>query len=294
MAASPVNRKSGHHARSNSLPTRTHPLISEFNEQLRRLRNSEATSSSSTSICQKLNGLQDLHDCVDKLLLLSQFAQALAHEQQGKWVNELLDGSLRLLEVCGIAKEVLQQTKECTHEFQSTLRRRWGSKADLAREVERYLSSRMVVKKAMQKALKGMQNKFNYKNNEYVGMVSMLKEVEAGTLMVFESLLTFIGGSKLQSKLSSWFLVSKLVHPKRACEGDEETYANEFEKVDAALRSLVISQKTSKSDHTVHVENVQNCMGNLESSILDLQEMLECLSRHLVKTRVSLLNTFNH
>ncbi|KAE8124517.1 hypothetical protein FH972_019395 [Carpinus fangiana] len=265
MAASPVNRKSGHHARSNSLPTRTHPLISEFNEQLSRLRDSEATTSSSTSICQKLNGLQDLHDCVDKLLLSLQFTQALAHEQQEKWVNELLDGSLRLLEVC-----------------------------DLAREVERCLSSRMVVKKAMQKALKGMQNKFNYKNNEYVGMVSMLKEVEAGTLMVFESLLTFIGGSKLQSKLSSWFLVSKLVHPERACEGDEEAYANEFEKVDAAVRSLVVSRKTSKSDQTMHVENVQNCMGKLESSILDLQEVLECLSRHLVKTRVSLLNTFNH
>ena len=69
MSASNFNSKSHQHTRSNSLPTRTHPLISEFNDQLSRSRDLEATSSSSTSICQKLNGLQDLHDCVDKLLL---------------------------------------------------------------------------------------------------------------------------------------------------------------------------------------------------------------------------------
>lgn len=148
MAASPFNQKSHHHARSNSLPTRTHPIISEFNEQLNRLRDSEATSSSSTSISEKLNGLQDLYDCVDKLLLLP-FTQAVAHEQQEKWVNELLDGSLRLLDVCSTSRDALLQTKEFTRDLQSILRRRQGSKMELAKEGEKYLTSRKVVKKAM-------------------------------------------------------------------------------------------------------------------------------------------------
>nr|POF21233.1 hypothetical protein CFP56_27012 [Quercus suber] len=146
MAASPIN----HHFRSNSFPTRAHPLISEFDEQLSRLRCSEATSSSSTSLSQKLIGLQDLHDCVDNLLFLP-FSQALAQEQNQKWLNELLDGSLRLLDVCGIARDALLQTKECTRELQSTLRRRHGSKMELAREVEKYLASRKVAKKAIKK-----------------------------------------------------------------------------------------------------------------------------------------------
>ena len=81
MAASPVNPKSHQHTCSNSLPTRTHPLISEFNDQLSKLRDFEKTSPSSTSIFQKLNGLQDLHERVDKLLLLP-FTQALAQEQR--------------------------------------------------------------------------------------------------------------------------------------------------------------------------------------------------------------------
>ena len=105
--------------------------------------------------------------------------------------------------------------------------------------------------------------------------------------------MTFIDGPKLQSKSSSWFVVSKLVHPKRiACEG-EETDANEFEKVDAALQTL-ISHKTSKSDYSIHVQNVQNRMGKLESSIQDVEDVLECLSRRLVKTQVSFLNIHNH
>nr|XP_023906676.1 uncharacterized protein LOC112018381 [Quercus suber] len=111
---------------------------------------------------------------------------------------------------------------------------------ELAREVEKYLASRKVVKKALQKVLKGMQTKLNSKKNEDLAIVSLLKELEAVTVLVFESLLTFITGSKLQSKSSGWFVFSKLVHPKRiVCEG-EETNANDIEKVDAALQCLIV------------------------------------------------------
>ncbi|KAL0009286.1 hypothetical protein SO802_010788 [Lithocarpus litseifolius] len=113
------------------------------------------------------------------------------------------------------------------------------------------------------------------------------------TLIGFESLLTFIGKSKLQTKSSSWSLVSKLVHHKRvACEREERD-ANEFEMVDAALQSL-ISHKPSKSDFSLLIDNVQNGLGKLELNIQDLEEVLECLSRSIVKTRVSLLNILNH
>ena len=191
MAASPVNPKSHQHTRSNSLPTRTHPLISEFNDQLSKLRDFEESSPSSTLICQKLNGLQDLHDCVDKLLLLP-FTQALAKEQHRKWFHEMLDGSLTLLDVCGTAIDALLKTKECTRELQSTLRRRKDSNMEIAREVEKYLASWKIQKKALQKALKGMQVKINYKNTEDFLIISMSKELEAVTLTGFESLLTLL------------------------------------------------------------------------------------------------------
>ena len=158
MTASPVNETCHHHFHSNSFPTRAHPLITEFNDQLSRLSGSETTTSSSTSLLKKLIGLQDLHDSVDNLLLLP-CKQDLAKEQHQKWFNELLDGSLRLLDVCEFARDALLQTKECTREFQSTLCRRHGSKMELTREIEKYLASRNVVKRATQKALKSMQTK---------------------------------------------------------------------------------------------------------------------------------------
>jgi len=65
--ASPIRQKTGFHARSNSLPSRPHPIISEFDENICRVRDSQAISksSSSSSIGHKLSSLQDLYDSVN-------------------------------------------------------------------------------------------------------------------------------------------------------------------------------------------------------------------------------------
>ena len=134
MATSPLNIQSSYHSRSNSLPSRQHPLTSQIDENLSRLKATEAASTSS-SIGHKLNGLKDLHECVDLLLQLPLTQKALAQEQHRKWVEELLDGSLMRLDVCSIAKDALLQTKECTQELQSILRRRRGAEMGLVNVV---------------------------------------------------------------------------------------------------------------------------------------------------------------
>ncbi|KAJ9704552.1 hypothetical protein PVL29_002896 [Vitis rotundifolia] len=298
MAASPLNPKAQYHARSISLPSRPHPLVPEFDKHLYRLRTSQAVSSSS-SVSHRLSGLKDLHDCVDDLLLLPLTQQTLAQHRHEKWVNELLDGSLKLLDVCGTAKDALLQTREHANELQSSLRRRRGGENGISTEVGEYLTSRKKVKKAMHKALrnlKGMDNKSSFsplnKGPETLSMVSMLREVEAVTLTVLESLLSSIAGASARSKPSSWSVVSKLIHHKRvACEeaaGD----LSEFEKVDCSLITL-IGHKT-KSVNQIHIDTIQNALGKLESSVEDLEEGIEFLSRHLIKTRVSLLNILSH
>ncbi|CAL2279814.1 unnamed protein product [Prunus armeniaca] len=208
------------HTRSNSFPSRPHPIVQEVDEHLCRLRSSEAASTSSSSICHKLSGLQDLHDCVDKLLQLPLTQQALAKEQNEKWTNELLDGSLRLLDVCSGAKDAIFQTKECVQDLQSIIQRtRGGESGSLTSEVRKYLTSRKMVKKTIQKAmknLKGIENRSTFsspnQDNESIAIVNKLREVEAVTLAVFESLLSFISGPKSQP--SSWSLVSKMKKQK--------------------------------------------------------------------------------
>ncbi|CAI0469109.1 unnamed protein product [Linum tenue] len=258
------------HARSNSLPARSHPLISEIDEQICRLRQSQAAStSSSSSIGHNLNSLQVVYDCVDQLFQLSSTQQALINDQ--KCFNELLDGSLRLLDLCNTAKDALSQMKESVAELQSAIRRRQGG---MEGETRRYLKSRKTVIKAIQKVLKGMENKKSTSSNN-VETLSMLKEAESAVVKVLECLLAFI--SQTSSKPSSWSLF------KRVASASSE---NEFADVDASL-------KTNKSNINKSSEEIQLHLKNLQPCIQDLEEGVENLFRRLIKTRVSILNIHN-
>ncbi|CAN1770846.1 hypothetical protein LINPERHAP1_LOCUS11719 [Linum perenne] len=272
------------HARSNSFPSRAHPIVSEFDEQLCRLRQSQAAStSSSSSISHKLSGLQDVYDCVDKLIQLPSTQQAMIHDQNELLDNELLDGSLRMLDMCNTAKDALSQMKESVAELQSAIRRR---QSDLVAETKRYLNSRKTVKKAIQKALKvlkalkSMETKKSTSSNS-VEAISMLREAESIVVEVLESLMSFITQST--SKSSSWSLVSKLIASKK---NEVSANTNEFAEVDACL-------KTSKSNTSKSSEEIQAHLKNLQPCIQDLEEGVESLFRCLIKTRASILNVHN-
>ncbi|KAK4284742.1 hypothetical protein QN277_001530 [Acacia crassicarpa] len=297
MAASSLNQKSHNHVRSTSLPSKPHPVILQCNEHLSRFGASEATLSSSL-LSLKLNNLRDLHDSIEKLVQLPLIQEALVREHHEKWVNELLDGSLRVLDTCSSAKDALLHTKECTRELQSIIRRRrgGGNDVELATEVKKFLTSRKVVRKAIFKCLENLKgvsaNKLSLSdtNKDYQTMtlVSLLTEGEVVTLSIFESLLNFISGST-QSKPSSWSFVSKLMHSKRVASAQGGEDENEFAKVDSALQFFIFNT-TSKSNNTI---DLQNKLGKLESCIQDLEEGLESLFRRLIKIRVAFLNILN-
>ncbi|CAL1398177.1 unnamed protein product [Linum trigynum] len=255
------------HARSNSLPTQSHPLISEIEEQVCRLRQSQAASTSSSSIGHNLDSLQVVYDCVDQLFQLPTTQQALINDQ--KCFNELLDGSLRLLDLCNTAKDALSEMKESVAELQSAIRRRQGG---LEGETRRYLKSRKTVMKAIQKVLKGMDSKKSTSSSN-VETISTLKGVESAVVDVLECLLSFI--SQSTSKPTSWSFVSKL---KRVAAASSE---NEFTDVDASLKAARSSEEIQ-----LHLKNLQPC-------IQDLEEGVECLFRRLIKTRASILNIQN-
>ncbi|KAE8709956.1 putative Eukaryotic translation initiation factor 3 subunit A [Hibiscus syriacus] len=287
MATTPLNVQPSFHARSNSLPSRQHPLTSQIDDNLNRLSASQSASTSS-SIEHQLNCLQDLYDSVDMLLQLPLSQQALAQEQQRKLAEQILDGSLMLLDVCGIARDALSQTKECTQDLQSVLCRRRGVEG-LTNEVRKYITSRKAVRKAISKALKNlkhMENKLS-KDGETGAMISTLKQVEAVTISVLESFLSFISGPEAESKSSPWSLVSKLMHQRKVTCEEEEQKADEIADAEATLRSSI------KCGSMKNVENVQNELENSEMCIQDLDEGLESLFRRLIKARVTVLNILN-
>ncbi|KAH7851137.1 hypothetical protein Vadar_007719 [Vaccinium darrowii] len=274
MTSSPLRSKSTDHARSVSLPSRLHPIIPQLDEHLR------------------LNGLENMYDRLDNLLLMPHAQQAFAQQNKEKWVEVVLEKYLRLLDLCSTVKDVSSQTKQDLQGLLSILRRRRDTS-----NFSGYLNSRKKAKKVIQKSLKDLESiKSKHtiialgKSREILGS---LNEVEEATIGVFESLLSYISGTKAESSLSGFPLLSKFTHRRSIASKDEEANTNAFENFDAALHSLN-HQKTSEFDNSTVVENAQNQLGTMESSIQVIEQGLECLFRRLIKTRVILLNILNH
>lgn len=199
--------------------------------------------------------------------------------QQSLPLDAVLDGSLRLLDVCTTVRDVLLQTQE---HIQSVLRRRCSGELSIDNEVAQYLNARKHVKKAIKNCLRDIKTS---------ALEGMLSNVEVITTDILKSSLTHITGSMIQSKRSSWFLVSKLIHQS----GNQEQVASSssFYDLDAAF-SLLIFQKKKSGINMMQVDKLKSQMVKLESEILDLDEALECLFRRLVKTRATLLNILSN
>jgi len=297
-ASSPLNKKSNFHGRSNSLPSRPHPLILQCNQHLDTLIRS--SNERGSMLRHKIVGLRDLVECVENLIQLPLTQEALVHEHQEKWVNNLLDESLRLLDVCSAAKDALLHTKECTRELQSLIRRskrRGGGEVELTTEVKKFLTSRKVVRKSISKTLVNL--KVNGKNcniflstnkdHQTVALINLLQDVEVATLSTFETILQFISGST-QSKSNTWLSISKLIQLNRRVSCSQLAEESEFAQVDVALQSFVF-KKISKFEE---VNDLQNKLEKMEVCIQDFEEGLEFLFRCLIKIRVSILNILNH
>ncbi|CAO2835886.1 unnamed protein product [Amaranthus hypochondriacus] len=260
-----------YHTRSNSFPSKSHPIADELDQQLCRLRSSETASTS--SLTNKLSGLKDLYMCVDEFLQLPVNQNTL----YDSWVEKVLDGSLRLLDICATSRDVLAQSKERIQEIQSALRRRSSGELNITTEVTEYLKTRKTVKKIIKKCLKDMKQVD--KINETNPIDSILRDVQTITADTFYSLLSYISGSQK----SSWSF-SKLVRGQKVEK--ETTSISEFDVVDATLELMISQKKKSIVDMSQLVK--------LESEIQEIDQVLECLFRNLVKTRATLLNVVSN
>ncbi|PRQ58392.1 hypothetical protein RchiOBHm_Chr1g0358831 [Rosa chinensis] len=83
------------------------------------------------------------------------------------------------------------------------MRRRRGVDMSFMSEVPKYHTCRKDVKKAINKASKLRERTSTDKTHETPAFVKMLKELDAGTSAMFESLFSFIAGSDFKSKSST-------------------------------------------------------------------------------------------
>ncbi|KAL0360440.1 UNVERIFIED_CONTAM: hypothetical protein Sradi_3728500 [Sesamum radiatum] len=112
-----------HHARLNGLLSQCHPTVKDFKDNLIRLKcSAEVTSSPASSVCTNLDSLNDFQESINDLTQFPSTKQALTLGQGRSVTLVLLDGPLRLLDFCGIAKDITAIVNEFFQVLESSPR----------------------------------------------------------------------------------------------------------------------------------------------------------------------------
>ncbi|RDX74395.1 hypothetical protein CR513_45865, partial [Mucuna pruriens] len=261
------------HVRSNSFPTGSHPSTISVEEELSKLKTWEATStSSSKSIGIGLSMLADLHICLEDLLNIASTQKLISNHRGEKCMEELLDGSVRILDVCGITRDTMFQIKENVQSLHSALRRRKGDSS-----IEKIIAEYNFFSKKMKKnakklitSLKQMESKFGVspvlnQDQQLVALVRVLREVIVMNMSIFQSLLAFLAVPASNSKSTKWLLVAKLMHKRViACEENQENI-NELQCVEASLSEGTNVAKMQAAHE--RLEALENAIESLESGL---------------------------
>ncbi|XP_030524038.1 uncharacterized protein LOC115736461 [Rhodamnia argentea] len=300
MATFSAKSNAKYSVRSTSLPSRSHPTTAKVDGELDKLKSWEASSaSSSRSIRAGISVLEELYISVDELLNMASTSQVLSCNQDERFTDELLEQSVQLIDICGSAREILVYIKEDVRVLRSAIRRRKGD-SSIKAEIVGYNNLRKKMKKDVKRlasSLKKMEANFgassllvqNPDDQHWLAVARVLREVNSSSISTFQSLMSLLAPPTSKPKQILWPLITKLMHKGTiTCDGNQEE-GNEFECVDVALNDLCkcLSRGGAGTERlqitNKQLEILEVCTGSLEDD-------LECLFRHLIKTRASLLN----
>ncbi|CAL5188215.1 unnamed protein product [Lathyrus oleraceus] len=279
---------SKYHVRSNSFPSQSHPSSTRIEQELNKFKTREATSTSD-SITNGLSMLEDLYISLEDLLNMASIQKVISHHQGEKFVEELLDGSIKILDICGITRDTLLEIRENVQSLHSSLRRRKGD-SSIEKSVSEYKFFSKKMKKNVTKlisSLKHMECKFGAssllnQDQDVVVVINVLREVIVMNMSLFQSILSFLAS---KSKAIKWMKMAKLVHRKEvSCEENLESF-NELQCVEASLRTLLREGSDASKMRATH-----ESLEALENAVERIENGLESVFRRLVKTRVCLLN----
>ncbi|OIW09633.1 hypothetical protein TanjilG_28232 [Lupinus angustifolius] len=277
--------------RSISLPCRSHPSTVIVEEELNKFKTWEATCTS-FSISIGLSLLEDLYVGLDDLLNMASTQHVITQHKGEKCVEEVLDGSMRILDICGITRDTLLQIKENVQALHSSLRRRKGE-SKIEESVGQYNAFMKKMKKNVKKLIKSlrqMDSKFGVSSlldfdHHLSCVIRVLREVILMNLSIFQLLLSFLTMSSTKSKATKWFLLGKIVHKRViTCEDNLEN-VNELECVEEVLSTLL-----NEGTNGEKMQATNEILEALENVIESLENSLERVFRIMIRSRSSLLN----
>ncbi|XP_078173952.1 uncharacterized protein LOC144567658 [Carex rostrata] len=243
------------HSRSNSVPIRSHYFVLKLEEELNKLRAYAGSSSLTYEIMlDAMKAVGDVYECINDVLCMSSNQNCLSQSQQRRWIDQELEESIKLLDICSTSRENLDAMK-CYIQNQESAIRRGESKG--TRSSVKDLSN--LVKKACKDVKKHNSRKNESLDGGSLACASVIMEARELTFSLLQSVFSSFTEQTIEQNCSKWSLASKLLYKRSA------------------------AYKREKMDHVLD-------LASLLSNVEGMDSGLECLFRHLIQCRVSLLN----
>ncbi|XP_073012424.1 uncharacterized protein [Typha latifolia] len=272
------------HLRSISLPTRPNSLVLKVEEELQKLRACVASPSlTAHMLFDGLKGLGDLYECIKELLCLSSNQNGLSHSNQKKLVEEEMEESIRLLDICDAMRDNLSAMKNNVQDLQVALRRR--GEAAMESKVRAFVR---LAKKANKDIKKHSSNKCGSGSPVKaecgsLKVVRLLTEAREITISLLQSFSSVLAKQMIKPKTSKLSLVSRTFNKRRVACSEEK------EDDDASI----FSSCSCKDLDGEMLLKAQKQLQALEINIEGLESGIDCLFRQLIQCRVSILNIFS-
>ncbi|KAJ3690845.1 hypothetical protein LUZ61_020009 [Rhynchospora tenuis] len=239
------------HTRSNSLPSRSHSYVLKAEEELNQLRARVASPCLTYEIMlDALKAVGQVYESINGLLCMSSNTSALSHSEHRRWVDQELEESIKLLDICSTTRDNLDQIKCHVQDFESAIRR--GEIMTMKSRMRDYIQ---LVKKANKDVKKNISRK-SKSIDGCSAVLLLLNEARDIVASLLQSVFALLLKQSMSEKSAKWSLVSSLV------------------------------LKRSSSGKEMQEEDVSSLIDNVEG----LENGLESLFKHLIQCRVALLN----
>ncbi|RLN12775.1 hypothetical protein C2845_PM09G23910 [Panicum miliaceum] len=254
----PARMASAYHARSVSLPCRSHPILAHLHTHIRAVR---AWAQDPTSAAQGLAHVDALHAALGDLLDLPEAQAALS---AGAANDRLLDAFLRLADAHGSFQEAVVGLKRDVAEALAAIRRRDGARLASALRSQRRVGKEMArLAAAAKDGACGRPSRLGGGSAAEVEVAGLLAEAAAATASVSAALFNTVAAMSASASAA-------------ACTC----------KRTAALMCLIKKVPEEEKETMALMERLEE----LEECIDELESGSEKVFRSLVQTRVALLN----
>ncbi|XP_037463799.1 uncharacterized protein LOC119335837 [Triticum dicoccoides] len=267
---------SSYHARSVSLPCRSHPILAHLHTHIRAVRAwaQQGPAALAASVAAGLAHVDALHAALGDLLDLPEAQDALSGA--GGSVDRLLDSFLRLADAHGCFQEAVVALKQDVAEALAAVRRRDGARLASAVRAQRRAGQELARLAATAKESAVRPSRLSILG----GSQGSAAEVEVTGLLMESAAATASGSAALFGAVAA--MSGSVEAESCSCKGT------------AALVCLVKKNKKSSApgcgEEGMAVAAVAERLEELEECIEELEAGSEKVFRSLVQTRVALLN----